>query len=369
MPLANGFTLSKKKGSEAYVEPQFDYEKKTITYTVRLGGKKPTNEPKLARGANFKCIMCGESTTPDYIKEEALAGRMGSTMIGIIGEGKRQRVFVSPDDEQICAARVEKPENYPTGRLSDDRRALWTPIYGLDTFDKLFTNRQLRTMVTLSQLVHEVQPIIEKDAIAAGMENDHIRLEDGGSGATAYSQAVAVYLCFAVDREANYCSAQNGWSGDFIIQVFGRQGIPMVWDFAESNPFSNSTGNFMGAVNWVIDAMRNLPGEKQGYADQHAAQVDCGIRDYMISTDPPYYDNIGYADLSDYFYIWMRQSIRDIYPKLFSTMLVPKAEELVAIPYRFDGDSGRAKDFFEAEWNDVNVPFAAFSNEFHPIEL
>ena len=158
MPLANGFTLSKKKGSEAYVEPQFDYEKKTITYTVRLGGKKPTNEPKLARGANFKCIMCGESTTPDYIKEEALAGRMGSTMIGIIGEGKRQRVFVSPDDEQICAARVEKPENYPTGRLSDDRRALWTPIYGLDTFDKLFTNRQLRTMVTLSQLVHEVQP-------------------------------------------------------------------------------------------------------------------------------------------------------------------------------------------------------------------
>ena len=369
MPLANGFTLSKKKGNEAYVEPVFDYEKKDIKYTVRLGGKKPTNEPKLARGANFKCIMCGEATTPDYIKEESLAGRLGSTMIGVIGEGKRQRIFVAPDDEQVLASKVEKPEEYPTGQLSADRRALWTPIYGLDSFDKLFTNRQLQTMVTLSNLVHDVQTVIEKDAIKAGLVNDHIALEDGGTGARAYSQAVAVYLSFAVDREANYCSSQNGWSGDFIIQVFGRQGIPMVWDYAESNPFSNSTGNFMGAVNWVVDAMKNLPAEKDGYAGQHAAQVDCGIRNYMISTDPPYYDNIGYADLSDYFYIWMRNSIKDIYPQLFSTMLVPKAEELVAIPYRFDGDQSKAKSFFEDGMYETCCQLYKYSSDEYPISI
>ena len=369
MPLANGFTLSKKKGHEAYIDPIIDRETKKITYTVRLGGAKPTNEPKLARGANFKCIVCGEATTPDYIKDEASAGRMGSTLIGIIGEGKKQRVFVAPNEEQILAAQVDKPEDYPSGRLSDDRRALWTPIYGLDTFDKLFTNRQLTTMVTLSDLVKSVQPTIEEAAINAGMPNDHIPLSDGGKGAKAYSQAVAVYLAFAVDREANYCSSQNGWSGDFIIQVFGRQGIPMVWDYAESNPFSNSTGNFRGAVNWVVDAMRTLPATGSGIADQFAAQIDCGLRDMMISTDPPYYDNIGYADLSDYFYIWMRRALRDTYPQLFSTMLVPKTEELVAIPYRFEGDSSKAKDFFEDGMLETCKQLYKYANDVYPISI
>lgn len=369
MPLANGFTLSKKKGHEAYVEPVFDREKKQIKYTVRLGGKKPDNEPKLARGANFKCIMCGEATTPDYIKEESFAGRLGSVLIGIIGEGKKQRVFVEPNEEQILAAKVDKPEDYPTGKLSDDRRALWTPIYGLDTFDKLFTNRQLTTMITLSDLVKEVQPVIEEAAISAGLANDHIALSDGGNGAKAYSQAVAVYLGFAVDREANYCSAQNGWSGDFIIQVFGRQGIPMVWDYAESNPFSNSTGNFLGAVDWVVDAMKNLPAIGKGVAEQHAAQIDCGLRNIMISTDPPYYDNIGYADLSDYFYIWMRNSLRDIYPRLFSTMLVPKVEELVAIPYRFDGNTNKAKEFFESGMFETCKQLYKYADDNYPISI
>lgn len=369
MPLAKGFTLSKKKGNEAYIEPEFDYENKKIKYGVRLGGNKPDNEPKLARGANFRCILCGEVTTSDYIKNEALQGRMGSTLIGIVGEGKKKRVFVAPDEEQIMAASVEKPDMYPTGELSEDRRALWTPLYGLDTFDKLFTNRQLVTMTTLSRLVKEVQSVIERDAISAGMKDDHIHLADGGDGAKAYSEAVAIYLGFAVDREANYCSSQNGWSGDFIIQVFGRQGIPMVWDYAESNPFSNSTGNFSGAVKWVTSAMENLPGNIPGKAEQHDAQSDCGLRNIMISTDPPYYDNIGYADLSDYFYIWMRNSLKEIYPSLFGTMLVPKAEELVAIPYRFNGDAGKAKIFFEEGMLSTCKQLYTYASDEYPISI
>ncbi len=369
MPLASSFTLSKKKGKEVYVEPEFDYEKKIIRYGIRKGGAKPSNVPKLARGAKFKCIMCGENTTPEYIKEEALAGRMGTQMMGVIAEGNRERLFFAPNEEHIMAADVKKPDEYPTGKLSDDRRALWTPLYGLDTFDKLFTNRQMLTMTTLSKLVHDVQPVIEQDAIKAGLPDDHISLKDGGTGAKAYSQAVAVYLAFAVDREANYCSSQNGWSGDFIIQVFGRQGIPMVWDFAESNPFSDSTGNFMGAVKWVTSAMENLPSCNGGIAEQHDAQTDCGLRNILISTDPPYYDNIGYADLSDYFYIWMRNSIRDIYPELFSTMLVPKAEELVAIPYRFDGDSGKAKAFFEKGMYETCCQIYKYAGDDYPVTI
>ena len=369
MPLAKGFTLSKKKGNEAYVEPIFDRANKKISYSVRLGGEKPKNEPKTARGANFKCIMCGEVTTPEYIKHEAIAGRMGSSMIGIVAEGKKKRIFASPSEEHVSAACVSKPLDYPTGQLSEDRRALWTPLYGLDSFDKLFTNRQLITMTTLSNLVHDIQQEIEFDAIKAGLANDHIPLSEGGVGAKAYSQAIAVYLAFAVDREANYCSMQNGWSGDFIIQVFGRQGIPMVWDYAESNPFSNSTGNFSGAVKWVTDAMSSFSTGVQGVAEQYDAQQDCGLKNVVISTDPPYYDNIGYADLSDYFYIWLRYSIRDIYPNLFSTMLVPKKEELVAIPYRFNGDATQAKEFFEKGMLETCKKIYEYASLEYPISI
>lgn len=347
MPLASSFVLSKKKGKEAWVEPEFDYERHQITYKVKTGKGTPPEPPKTARGAKFKCIMCGEATTSDYIKSEALSGRMSSVLMGIIAESGRGRIFISPDSEHILAANVRKPDEYPSGELSADRRALWTPLYGLDTFDKLFTNRQLNTMVSFSNLVNEAILRVEKDAVSSGITNDHIPLADGGTGALAYGQALGVYLGFAVDREANYCSAQNGWSGDFIIQVFGRQGIPMVWDFAETNPFSNSTGNWSGAINWVALSINTLPAGINGYAKQFDAQSDNGMRNIIVSTDPPYYDNIGYADLSDYFYIWLRNSIKDIYPKLFRTMLVPKSEELVAIPYRFGGNAEEAKSFFE----------------------
>ncbi len=268
-------------------------------------------------------------------------------MMGVIAESERGRIFVSPDNEQILSALLDKPADYPTGELSADRRALWTPLYGLDTFDKLFSNRQITAMVTFSGLVKEAVMQAENDAISAGLVNDHSTIADGGTGALAYAQAIGVYLGFAVDREANYCSSQNGWSGDFIIQVFGRQGIPMVWDYAETNPFSNSTGNWSGAINWVALAINTLPAKAIGFAKQFDAQSDNGMRDILVSTDPPYYDNIGYADLSDYFYIWLRNSIKSIYPKLFRTMLVPKTEELVAIPYRFGGNAEEAKYFFE----------------------
>lgn len=325
MPLASSFVLT-TKGKGMYVQPII--EGKTIRYEIREGKNAP--EPaKTARGAKFKCICCGEATTSEYIRAEGMAGRIGSRLMGMVAENKRGQVYYAPINEHEKVADIEKPDDYPSGLLSDDRRALWAPLYGYDTFDKLFTNRQLTALTTLSGLVSDARKQV---------------IDDGGS--EVYANAVAVYLAFAVDRQANYSSIVNTWAG-FITQTFGRQGIPMVWDFAETNVFSNSTGNWTGAIGWIVRCFNIYPASGFGEAIQHDAQTDNGLRDILVSTDPPYYDNIGYADLSDFFYIWLRQSLKGIYPDLFKTMLVPKAEELVAVPYRFEGSFDKAKVFFE----------------------
>lgn len=351
MPLASSFVLSKKKGKEAWIEPQFDYENKKISYKVHLGKGKIPEAPKTARGAKFKCIMCGETTTDEYIKQESVNGRMGSTLLGIVAEGKKGRLYISPTEEHILTAQCSKPEGeYPEQALPYDPRNIWCVNYGLDTYDKLFTNRQLTALTTFSELVSEAQAKAEADAVAAGMKNDHLPLRNGGDGAKAYGEAVGVYLAFAVDRLANRSSTICPWNriGEKIEQTFGRQAIPMTWDYAEGNVFSDSTGSWSGSLEWVPKCLENFNANGSGYANQQDAQSDCGLQNIMISTDPPYYDNIGYADLSDYFYVWMRQSIKDTYPELFSTLLVPKTEELIATPYRHDGSMERAKHFFES---------------------
>ena len=350
MPLASSFVLSKKKGKEAWIEPQFDYEAKKITYKVRLGKGKVPEAPKTARGAKFKCIMCGETTTDDYIKQESVNGRMGSVLMGIVAEGKHGRLYVSPTEEHVLAAQCSKPEGeYPEQRLPYDPRNIWCVNYGLDTYDKLFTNRQLTALTTFSELVSEAQAKAEADAVAAGTKNDHLPLRNGGDGARAYGEAVGVYLAFVISKLADRGSTICGWdsSREGLRNTFGRQAIPMTWDYSEGNPFSNSSGCFDNMIEWVTKCISELPAATLAEVSQADAQSDCGLRNIMISTDPPYYDNIGYADLSDFFYVWMRQSLKDTYPELFSTMLVPKVEELIATPYRHDGNVEKAKSFFE----------------------
>ena len=351
MPLASSFELSKKKGKEAWIEPQFDYENKKIAYKVHLGKGKIPEAPKTARGAKFKCIMCGETTTDEYIKQESVNGRMGSALLGIVAEGKKGRLYISPTAEHFLTAQCPKPEGeYPEQELPYDPRNIWCVNYGLDTYDKLFTNRQLTALTTFSELVSEAQAKAEADAVTAGMKNDHLPLRNGGDGAKAYGEAVGVYLAFAVDRQADIGSSIASWINSIgaIRNTFGRQAIPMTWDYAEANPFSNSSGCFSNMLEWVVKCIDNFPSSQYlAEVSQFDAQSDCGLRNIMISTDPPYYDNIGYADLSDFFYVWMRQSLKETYPELFSTMLVPKAEELIATPYRHDGSVEKAKDFFE----------------------
>lgn len=350
MPLASSFVLSKKNGKEAWIEPQFDYEAKKITYKVQLVKGKIPEAPKTARGAKFKCIMCSETTTDDYIKQESVNGRMGSVLMGIVVEGKHGRLYVSPTEEHVLTAQCSKPEGeYPEQRLPYDPRNIWCVNYGLDTYDKLFTNRQLTALTTFSELVSEAQAKAEADAVAAGMKNDHLPLRNGGDGARAYGEAVGVYLAFLISKLADRGSTICGWdsSREGLRNTFGRQAIPMTWDYSEGNPFSNSSGCFDNMIEWVTKCISELPAATLAEVSQADAQSDCGLRNIMISTDPPYYDNIGYADLSDFFYVWMRQSLKDTYPELFSTMLVPKVEELIATPYRHDGSVENAKSFFE----------------------
>lgn len=349
MPLANSFDISKKKGKEAWVYPVFDYKRKTIAYEIRNGKNTENITPKMARGAKFKCIMCGESTTDDYIKSAALSGKMGARLLCVVAEGNRGRIYLSPDKLQELSAQIEKPSNYPDASLPYDPRNIWCVNYGLDTYGKLFTNRQLVALTTFSDLISEVQSLVEQSAIKSGMTNDHIPLSDGGTGALAYGQALGVFLSFVISKLADRGSSICGWdaSREGLRNTFGRQAIPMAWDYAEGNPFSNSSGCFDNMLEWVVKCTALLPAFINGEARQFDAQSDCHLRNVMVSTDPPYYDNIAYADLSDYFYIWMRRSLKNIYPDLFHTMLVPKAEELIATPYRHDGSPSKAKEFFE----------------------
>ena len=269
--------------------------------------------------------------------------------MAIVAEGSHGRLYLSPSPDHILAAKTKKPEEYPSGAMPNNPRWFSPPAFGMSEYSDLFTNRQLTVLITFTSLVREAQEKAEADAIAAGLPNDHIGLSDGGNGARAYGEAVGVFLAFVVDKMADYHSTICSWhnSGEKMRNTFGRQAIPMVWDYAECNPFCASSGSFDNMLKWVEKAVDLFPSTIVGNADQSDAQTDCGLRNIMISTDPPYYDNIGYADLSDYFYVWLRMSLHDTFPKLFSTMLAPKMEELIATPYRHEGSAERAKEFFE----------------------
>lgn len=349
MPLASTFVLSKKKGKEAWVKPIT--EGNNVHFEVQYGKcPKEYESFKVGRSAVFKCPCCGEITTDAYVKQHGKAHEMGSQLMAVVGEGKHGRIYLSPDVEQTIAADVPAPESYPSGAMPENPRWFSPPAFGMTDYSDLFTNRQLTALAAFSSLAAEAQAKAEADAVAAGVINDHIALSAGGSGARAYGEAVGVYLAFSVDRLADFSTSVSRWSvtNEKPMNCFSKQAIPMTWDFPEANPMGNAVGSFSTIVSYVASCIEKLPSRAfNGTAIQFDAQSDCGLRNIMVSTDPPYYDNIGYADLSDFFYVWMRQSLKDTYPKLFRTMLVPKAEELVATPYRFEGNTEKARDFFE----------------------
>ncbi|UCL87122.1 DUF1156 domain-containing protein [Pseudomonas sp. HS-18] len=347
VPLASTFILSSKVGKESYVEPVI--EGNSYRFTVKVGSPPASAKSgtKLSRGANFQCLLSDTPIEPSYIKAEGMADRIGQRLMAIVAEGARGRVYLEPTAEHEEIAGQAQPEWRPETSLPDDPRNFWTLNYGLGKFGDLFTPRQLVALSTFTDLVQEAITRVREDALAAGMSDDGVGLDQGGTGATAYAQALGVYLAFAISKVSNIGSTVASWMNDrgAFRETFARQAIPMVWDFAEANPFADAGGSFATAIDKGVMAVRDLPEDGKGQVFQQDAQTQVISQNKLISTDPPYYDNIGYADLSDFFYVWLRRSLRPIFPNLYATLAVPKAEELVATPYRH-GSKDKAEAFF-----------------------
>jgi putative DNA methylase len=340
VPLTNKFQLSKKKGRECWARPII--ENGTVRFEVTAG--KPPEGEDGTMGRQYgggRCIISGVPIAWDYVREEGKAGRMGVMLMAVVTEGTNGRSYYSPTEADVQSARRAEQSEYwkPGGEMPLKHRNFQPPVYGMYEYGDLFTPRQLVALTTFSDLVAEARAQAHADAIAAGLPDDGVPLRDGGRGALAYAEAVSVYLAFGVDKGADNWSSITSWrnSVDSPRTTFARQALPMVWDYAESNPFSDSAGSWDGTVIEILHkAVDALSANAEGYAlQQDAARIVASAN--TLSTDPPYYDNIGYADLSDYFYVWMRRSLRDIYPEVFSTVLVPKAPELIASPYRHGG--------------------------------
>ena len=492
VPLASTFLLSTKKGKEAYVEPVI--EGREYRFTVKVGAPPDAEAAKagtkLARGANFRCVMSGTPIAGDYIKAEGQAKRMGARLMAVVAEGDRGRVYLSPCPEQEEIARSAVPQWHPEQSLPDDPRNFWTVLYGLKTYRDLFTPRQLVALTTFSDLVGEAAERVQRDAaaayeqaqqrrdaaaaiehgrrdaaaarlpdddrplrtgdaaadaglpdddrrlrdgdataaglpdgdrslnksgagataglrdddrplrdgeddaaagladdarrlldsddggrpVAAGLPDDDRPLREGGAGPAAYADAVALYLEMSASRAADAWSTIVSWRNgvEATRGTFSRQALPMVWDYTEANPFSSSCGNWQGAcLRWVVeslDCLPSLPQERLATAAQADATTQRLTSDALVSTDPPYYDNIGYADLSDFFYVWLRRSLKSMFPDLFATLAVPKAEELVATPYRH-GSRKAAEAFFLEGMTRTMKRFAEQSHPGFPVTI
>ena len=372
VPLASTFMLSTKKGKEAYVDPVI--EGRGYRFSVKVGMPQDPEKARLGTTAGkrhaFKCLMSGVPVTYDHIRAEGKAGRMRERLMAIVAEGERGRVYLAPTTEHDAAARQARPDWRPDVYLPANPRDFKTPNYGLAAFSDLFTPRQLVALTTFSDLVTEAQGRVESDAIVAGLPDDSTPLRDGGTGATAYADAVGVYLGFSVDKmtDTNTCLCSWQVNPPRLRATFGRQALPMVWDYAEANVFGDAAGDFgrcVGSLTEVLDkgGLRGL-----GTARQSDAQTLDVNPPRVFSTDPPYYDNIGYADLSDFFYVWLRRSLRPVFPDLFATLAVPKAEELVATPYRH-GNKEKAETFFLAGMGQAMCRLAEQTHPAFPVSI
>ena len=348
IPLISTFWLSSKKGREAWLEPIVDKIAGTYHFDVCTGSPKNratvSTGTKMGRGI-FRCLLTDSPISYNYIREESAAGCLGKKLLCIVAEGRRGRLYLPAADLHEALGLINEapwqPDVPVTTPCHDVDRL---PMYGMPTWADAFSPRQLTAMVTFSDLVREVGEEVKRNAITCHLSGDE---------AEDYAHTVVTFLALAVDRCADFNNSLCRWkpSGQQSIQLFARQAIPMVWDFVEPNIMGEKAVCWHTAVNICADAIQTIaPNAK---SPSSARQIDAatgsnGIENLLVSTDPPYYDNIGYAALSDFFYVWLRRTIGPLYPELFSTLLVPKMPELTASPERFDGDRNKAKVHFES---------------------
>ena len=376
VPLVSSFILATKPGKEVFIDPVIEND--SYRFTIRFGKPKDAeaaqNGTKLARGANFRCLMSETPIPSDHIYTEANAGRMGSKLMAIVAEGERGRVYVAPTPEHEAIVRQVLPEWQPDVAMPENPRWFSPPLYGLKTYGDLFTPRQLVALTTFSDLVQEARARVRHDSLIVEMPDDEHQV-NASRDAITYAEAVSVYLALsaskAADNNSTLCSWMPGIKYEVVRNTFSRQALPMTWDYAESNPFAHSSGDFFEQVKRAVKFFEiSLYSNEtlKGNAKQSNAQSGTKEISLIISTDPPYYDNIGYADLSDFFYVWLRRSLRSILPDLFSTLAVPKAEELVATPYRH-GSKEQAEAFFLSGMTQAMKRLAEQSHPAFPVTI
>ena len=330
MPFLKTFQLSQKKNNRHWIKPVVDYEAQHISFVVQ---DHPCGVPEggTVGGKGAVCLACNNAVPLSYVREQARVGKMGEQMTAIVSEGNRQRLYISPTDMHIQSAITAEPTWRPTENLPDHALNLRVQGYGFTQWHQLFTKRQLVALTTFSDLISRVRALILEQRASA-----------------EYADAVCTYLALAISKTTNRGSSCTFWdaSTEKLVQIFGRQSIPMVWDFAEVNPFSTSTGNYIGQSEYVAKVVERLPTDaNSGKVYQADASTTIYAKDGpVIVTDPPYYDNIGYADLSDFFYVWLRPLLRDIYPDLFGGMLTPKGDELIENRLRFESPNQRFEE-------------------------
>ncbi|MCQ3809092.1 MAG: DUF1156 domain-containing protein [Acidimicrobiia bacterium] len=353
IPLASTWWLSKKSRQPVWVDPAIDPVSRTVDYRIGTNASGPPQAPKQGR-AQFRCIFCAAAVPNDYVKAEAQAHQLEARLTAIVAENGHRRVYLPPNADHEAAARnISKPPNPPTGAIANDPRAITVTNWGLSEWADLFTNRQLTALCVFADLVSDAQEQVLGNALSAGMKDDPTPLSDGGCGAAAYAEAVSVYLAFAVSKCADRGSGMCTWDiSRGLRSTFARQALPMNWDYAETNPFSDSAGNWSSMVDFVHKALSETPATGSATVMQREASSP-SVSPVVVSTDPPYYDNIGYSDLSDFFYMWLRRSVGGVFSEVCSTLLAPKSQELVAAPYRHNGDKRRAKQFFESGLEEV----------------
>ncbi|MBE2203056.1 MAG: DUF1156 domain-containing protein [Chthoniobacterales bacterium] len=370
VPLASTFILSSKAGKEAYVQPIVEGD--SYRFNVKIGTPPPEALGGTTAGKRkaFRCLMSDTPIDYDYIREQGKAGRMEQKLMAIVAEGVRGRVYLASTVEMEAAAARAEPTWKPEMLLPNNPRDFKTPNYGLTTYGDLFTSRQLVALTTFSDLVGEARERIRQDAEASGLPDDSRPLESGGTGSQAYAEAVSVYLALAVSKMSDAQTSLCRWKTtmDQSIATFGRQALPMVWDFSEANALGGMAGDYLVSLQNMMRVLDRLGNGHPGVVAQADAQTQSFSTAKVISTDPPYYDNIGYADLSDFFYIWLRRGLRDVFSSVLSTVATPKAEELVATPYRH-GSKEKAEQFFLVGMTKAMRSLATQGHASYPITI
>lgn len=363
-PLASTFVLCSKKGRQAYVDLAVSGD--SFTFHVRQGSypREAAIGTSLGKKKGFRCALSGAPITFKYLREEARAGRMGRSLMAMVAIHKGQRVYLSPSPEHAASAECAPPSWKPDLAIPEKALGFSVQNYDIRTYADLFTTRHLRAFTTFVDLLGEVHSRVMADAAQRGMSHDSVPFGQGGTGAQAYADAICVYLSCVMTRSLHFSTTNSSWipKDSAIRSAFGKQVLTMLWDYAEANPFEQSSAGWEQCEKVIAKCIEFLPQEQGGRGEQRSATAGSDRQRYHICTDPPYYDNIGYADLSDFFYAWLRPCLRKQFPDLFSTMSVPKAEELVAAPHRH-GSAAKAEQFF---LTGMRHAFAALAATSHP---